>query len=371
MVPVPGLETVRAALAARATTPFNIVCLGDSMTEGQGATAFGNRWVDVLRTTLRSRFPTAGVTGGAGLISPTNGLVSESATVFPVVNASTVLTNSQSGPKKRNRRFTGAGQISTWTVTGTSADIMYWQGTTTGTVKWSVDGGATTNLATAGASSAGGTMLRISLGASGVHTVAIEWVSGTSYIEGLVVYDGDETAGIRVHEAGKSGESAYNWDQVNHEATTAWSRSVAQLNPHLVIIGLGINDFHAGTVTKAQYKSALSSMIADIRTNTATDPTFMLIGYPKPNDTGNDPFTQFYDAMFEIADADAEIVSWDSSPWIRDSTTDTEGLYSGTTHFSDLGHARFGAWMAYTLTNTITLSNPQQRTRLYARQRRR
>ncbi len=354
-----ALRVFHAALADRRSNPCNIVVMGDSMTEGQGATAWGSRWVDRFRDQMRRQFPVTGVTGGVGFISTTNGLTGGSSSIFPVAHSGTVSTNSQSGPKKRSRAFSASGHITTWTVTGTAVDLLYWQGTGTGTVKWSVDGGATTNQVTSGASSASGTALRISLGTSGSHTVTVEWVSGTSYIEGLIVYDGDETAGLRVHEAGRSGISAYQWDQVNHEtATTAWARAIGQLNPHLLILALGINDWAQSTAnggsagTAADYKTYVKSLIADIRANTTIDPSIMLLSYAAPNAspyTTAYSFDQYADVCEEIAAEDAEVCTLNLGLRLPTVLADTLSLYSDTTHPNNKGHALIADHVSRTL----------------------
>lgn len=344
-----ALRVFYAALADRRSNPCNIVVMGDSMTEGQGATVWGSRWVDRFRDQMRQKFPVTGVTGGVGYISTTNGLTGGSSSIFPVAHSGTVTTNSQSGPKKRSRAFSASGHITTWTVTGTAVDLVYWQGTGTGTVKWSVDGGATTNQSTVGGSSASGTTFRISLGTAGVHTVTVEWVSGTSYIEGLIVYNGDETTGVRVHEAGRSGFSAYQWDQVNHEAaSSAWARAVGQLNPHLLIIALGINDWAQSTAnggaagTAADYKTYLKSLIADVRSNTTIDPSIMLLSYAAPNASPFDTaysFAQYADVCEQIAAEDAEVCTLDLGLRLPKVLGDALSLYSDTTHFTNKGHA--------------------------------
>ncbi|MGC9544035.1 hypothetical protein [Streptomyces sp. UG1] len=55
-----ALQGFHAGLANRHFQRCNIVCIGDSITEGQGATAFANSWPSRLRQLLRARFPTDG-----------------------------------------------------------------------------------------------------------------------------------------------------------------------------------------------------------------------------------------------------------------------------------------------------------------------
>ena len=89
-----ALRVFYAALADRRSNPCNIVVMGDSMTEGQGATVWGARWVDRFRAQMRQKFPVTGVPGGVGYISTTNGLTGGSSSIFPVAHSGTVTTNS-------------------------------------------------------------------------------------------------------------------------------------------------------------------------------------------------------------------------------------------------------------------------------------
>ena len=53
-----------SGLANRHYARCNVVCVGDSITEGQGADTADRRWLARLRDNLRTRFQTTGVTGG-------------------------------------------------------------------------------------------------------------------------------------------------------------------------------------------------------------------------------------------------------------------------------------------------------------------
>lgn len=330
-----ALQSWYAALGGRAQSPANLVLLGDSMTQGQGATAFDRTWAARLRVGLRGRYPTTGVTGGRGFISPLGGLTGVSSAIWPTsqAGAAPIWTDS-AGPKKRVWRLNSATSY-TWTLQGTAVDLHYWSTGSTGHVSYSVDGGGAVDLNTATGATGPGTKLRIPLGASGAHTLTIAWVSGQNYVEGVTEFDGDELAGIRVHEAGHSGISAWQWDQVPH--STEWATSVAALSPHAIVIGLGINDF-AQLVTPADFRRALVSMIADLRAVCTNSPGFVLMGYDEPNAAGLQPFGAYYGARASIAGADAGVCSFDLSTRIPKVAGDVLGLYSDTTHFTDKGH---------------------------------
>jgi len=44
-----------------------ILCVGDSITEGVGASTFHGRWLDLLQDDLRSANPTSGIGDGGGV----------------------------------------------------------------------------------------------------------------------------------------------------------------------------------------------------------------------------------------------------------------------------------------------------------------
>lgn len=335
----PALQTFLAALADRDNNPVNIVCLGDSMTEGQGATAFGTkRWVDRLRLSMRARYPVTGVVGGVGFIAPGTGMSGVSAGIWPCVgsNGSAESYNTGgAGPKCKVWRIQNDSSYKayTWTVTGTSVDLMFQRGTSGGTIKWSVDGGATTNQSTAG-TTADGTMVRCSLGTSGSHTFKIEYVSGTSYIDGIIVYDGDETAGIRIHEVGHGGFSANEYVS----STQTWATSVAAMTPHLIILALGINDW-GELRTAAQFKTDIQTMITLLRSTCTTDPSFLLMSYSTPNASPYTGFEAFAQACEDIAASDTGVCTLNQALRLPVVSGDTLSLFSDSTHFSDKGHA--------------------------------
>lgn len=57
-----------AALNDRANRPATWLAMGDSITEGQGASSRDNRWITRTLNGLRAAYPTAGVVGGTGYL---------------------------------------------------------------------------------------------------------------------------------------------------------------------------------------------------------------------------------------------------------------------------------------------------------------
>lgn len=327
-----ALQTWFAALADRDNNPANVVCLGDSITEGEAATTYAKRWVNRFRDQLRARYPTTGITGGVGFIPC---VTSVTTFTWPVARTSgTASFEDNQGPKKRAAKMSAATTY-TFTVTGTAIDIMWYRFSGGGTFSYTVDGGAAANVSTSG-TKGDGQLTRVSLGSSGAHTVTINWVSGTAYVDGIIVYDGDENAGIRVHEAGHSGISAVQWDT----ATDAlqWPKAVAALNPKLLIYSLGVNDLGQNN-TPAQFKAAVQSMLTAIRT-AGVSPSVVLQMFWTPNYTGTGgTWDQFVAAAYEIAASDSAVCVLNQTLRMPNVSGDTLGLYNDTVHPTNKGHA--------------------------------
>src|SRR5271166_3614575 len=127
----PALTPLYAGLAGRLSARCNIVCVGDSITEGQHAegppsTGFENRWLARLRDTLRAAYPTQGLAGGGrGFIGAME--TGEMSFTWPTSIAGTPSTAQTSGPKAKFVQLNGSGQSIAFALVGDSADIMWTQ----------------------------------------------------------------------------------------------------------------------------------------------------------------------------------------------------------------------------------------------------
>jgi lysophospholipase L1-like esterase len=345
-----ALQAWYAGLANRHFARANVVCLGDSITEGQGATAADYRWLARLRDQLRAKFPTLGLTGGGrGLLGPQSS--GEFSFPWPATPSGAVGSGNTLGPKASFVQFSGAAQTLSYTLSGDSADIMWTQVGFGGTFSWSVDGGGATSVSTNGASTLGGRLTHISLGSAGAHTLLLSRVSGTSDIEGVTEFNGDYASGIQVHDAGHYGWQTNNWTSVVASANDV-SASIAALAPRLVIIALGVNDQFSG-VAPATYQANLTAIIAGLRgAQTAPYPSIVLCMYPpRQGQSGYAfPWSQYIAAAYNVAAADTAGVGGTSLVTIMDFTlgpralgadTDIYGIWQpgDTVHPSNLGHS--------------------------------
>lgn len=328
-----------AALADRQFARASACCIGDSITEGQGATAYDNRWLGRLRDMLRSRYPTPGLTGGGrGYVNITG--TGELSFAWP-----TTITGSPpgvtTGPKAGGLQFNATGQQVAFTLTGDSADIMWEQVGFGGTFSYKVDSGATTNISTNGGSTVDGKITHISLGSAGAHTLTLAWVSGAANVDGVVEYNGDFSAGIQVHDCGHYGWQTSTWTGTNSGVYA----SIAALSPALVIITLGVNDQFLGVVP-ATFQSNLQAIIGDVRAAlTSPYPSFALnMLPPRQGQSGYAyPWSQYVQAAYNVAAADTSgpggvslvtVMDFTLGPRLPGADADVYGLW----HAADLVH---------------------------------
>jgi lysophospholipase L1-like esterase len=301
-----------AGLSDRLSAPANIVCLGDSITEGLHAvgppsSGFENRWLARLRDLLRTRYPTQGLTGGGrGFI----GAASTGETVFtwPATIAGSPGTGSTSGPKAKFVQLNAAGQSITFALVGDSADIMWVQAPYGGAFSWSVDGGTASKVSTNGSVITDGKTTHVSLGAAGSHKLKLSWVSGNSNIDGVIEYNGDHAMGIAVHDAGHYGWQTSNWTSaLNGGAVAGPASAIAALAPCAVIITLGFNDQYSD-VSPSAFQSNIQSIISGLNARLATPyPAFVLNMLPPRinQSTYTYPWSQYVAAAYNVAAADS------------------------------------------------------------------
>jgi lysophospholipase L1-like esterase len=345
-----------AALSNRLSARCNVVCLGDSITEGQHAagppsTGFMNRWVERLADMLRARYPTQGVSGGGrGFIGAAS--TGETSFSWPATLAGSPATAQSAGPKAKFVQLASAGQSITFSLVGDSAEIMWTQASLGGTFSWAVDGGSATKVSTNGSSNADGKLTHISLGAPGPHTLVLSWVSGKSNIDGVIENNGDHGRGVSVHDAGHYGWQTSNWvNALNNGAPSGPAAAIAALAPGAVIIALGTTD-QFSAVAPATFQSRLQAIIAAIEARlTAPYPAFILCMLPaRVGQSGfTYPWSQYVSAAFNVAAADASgpggssivsVLDFTSIPTMPAADRDAYGFWQpgDLVHPSNQGH---------------------------------
>lgn len=351
-----ALSTFRHAVELRNTTPVNVWCIGDSITLGVSPANATTRWASILRDRLRKYFPsTSNPVGGYGFYSASAGQNS------PVVITDGLAVSQGTAafsPDSYTWRAYGPGDKQVYTITGTGADILYWNtATAQGTgFKWSVDAGSTTNVVTDSAY-AGPQRVMVRGLTAGVHTITVEWAVGanpdTTYysgIAGIVAYNGDENEGWRVLAGGIAGGTSGTWN-----AMTTGPFEIAKLYaPDLVVIPLGTNDY-GGTVpvAVATYKANLQSIITKIKARTTGKVPSFVIAFPAEiyKATPLSPFSAYRAAVYEIAAADPDNVTvfdWGTrfNPVPTFNSTLGGLLHTDYVHPTALGHSYIAGMLA-------------------------
>jgi lysophospholipase L1-like esterase len=336
----PALRVFHAALANREAAPCDIVFVGDSNMEGEGADLVRKRWQTRALESLRARFPVYGGTPTGGL-NYYPGKYYTTTLPQPWTYVGSPGADNNYGLGLRNVSLS-TGQSMSITVTGTSFKILYAKAGGTGTFSYQVDGGATTNINSnnGGAASGDGISASINLG-GGSHTINIAYVSGgPAYINGIVVFDGDENKGIRGWDSAHYG---YMTSSYNNAATQPFHQFV-NIQPSLVVLGLTTNDY-GSQVAPATHLANLQSLITKIKAKTTIAPSIVLLGMFKRGTVTESvaPYQSYIDNLYTIAASDSSCTVLDMTKRMQAATDNSLGLYlPDGIHINNKGHAMMG-----------------------------
>lgn len=265
-----GILALAAAVANRNAARLDIPVIGDSVTEGQGATTVNGRWIAQANRAMRAAYPTTanGAAGAQGFIPVST--TGETSFTWPVTLASGGSGSfvAPVGPV-RDAITLGAATTYTWTAPAgsTSCKVMYFDDGSGSTFSWKVNAGAATNVAQNTFSGDGALTASIPITAGQVLTIA--WVSGATVIlEGIVPFSGDEAAGITFHACGHFGwqagqQDANAWNQTGY--SVPWQQSLGALMTGAGAVGimLGIND--CASYTAAGFAANLKTLVTFIQ----------------------------------------------------------------------------------------------------------
>lgn len=245
-----------SALAETDTESARWLALGDSLTEGQGASAIENRWIDLTRDALQRQHPVDGVAGGVGYRPGVFAVYPPDSTWGAWQSDQTAVTPDFTTPSLGYRSVDlEPGSSITYQVRGTDLDLWWSPGG--GVFRYAVDGveGEPVDTSAAGASDAeGGAGADSSAGAvsgagvtsidgleSSVHTVTIgvdpDAADGFVF-EGITAFDGDRDRGVSLFDSAHSGATVATFAA----DLDGFLSKVAAVQPDLVTITLGAND---------------------------------------------------------------------------------------------------------------------------------
>lgn len=344
----------RTAVKEQGTRTTTILCIGDSVTEGTGVTVLENTWPYLMGAKLRDAIPTvpANATDSRGW-SPISGSSSSLTAPWTVANnGGTSSTTSSFGFRNIKSQSISGGATITGTVTGTSVDIWHTRGTNTAAFQVRVDGALIGSYGGPTGSVTSGYVNRIPLGASGSHTVTITSGAGPAYINGITVLNGNESSGINVINAGVHGSQSVIWNSTASSAT--WLQDISALQPDVVIIMLGLNDY-SSTTGRATYMTNIRNLVNALQNSNSGYPTILLVAPYKENFVASPRWEVYEYGLSELAQSEG-VGFFDLRTKMPDIGTpegDASGYYNDAVHPNALGNERIASEIANFLIERI------------------
>lgn len=352
------------ALANRRNRLVQAAVLGGSLAEGYPVTTFDKTVSQQLSAILNANHPTPGLsTHGRGFIgvptAVTLGTGWPQAYTGGSFDDATLFTF---GAKHRYW-YTSSGSDKVVHTVGpdglTSFDIRVMAGSSGNASGgyYKINGGSAVSFSTFNASTILRTITVAGTLAAG-STIEVGRTAGTLIFTGITEWNGDEAKGIQVHNFGHASYSAAQWAVVN--GTPTWVGAIASFNLDLLIIqDLGVNDGWTGNGNKSasQFKTSMTSLIAQLRAGGITCPIVLAADYDMSDVlTFVSPWQDYVTAMREIAAADSTVVFLDHSARMpAHGAAATYGLYNG----SDIHGNANGAAYLYMAENTYAAIRPR------------
>ncbi len=284
-----SLRIWKAALAklkSGTSAIFNMVCLGDSLTEGQGTTTYITQgYVGLIRNKLKALYGDVG-TGVISNFYPSNSPLWS-------MPSWTVTNNTGYGITQYSKYANTSGLTATLTFNGTGIRIITVKGSICGKMNIQIDGGGTTVYDMNNASLINPYTFDITGLADSSHTITITTdCTGGKYIYlfGAIPLKG--TAGMRVHNCARTGiltASASTYPAVLASEIDIYA-------PVLTTIAFGANDY-TGNVTIDAFKANVQAMI----TRAKTFGDVLLIANGLRTEAGAYPQSQYAMALKSLA----------------------------------------------------------------------
>lgn len=302
------LRAFRMALAKREIAPCTIHFTGHSLIEGQISTARPKRGTDRFRDIMRARFPTAGAAGGYGYLGTATGVTSWSSDNFVSVAGG---SNSSQYGLNGNARFVNAAgaYVRLESIVCTAVDVLYVRGGG-GSFTTKVDGVANSDTVSTSGGPTGIVAYRVPgiSGPAAAHTVDAGFVSGNSIIAGFIVYNGDETKGIRVHNGGWSGVTSAGMLDPNNVRRA----DVGAIAPSLIVVSMLANDFKTATAL-ATSKANVNTFLDQLRAKAPGASIVLNIEHQlgKVAVPPSLPWADYAQVYYDIAEERGDVAVWD------------------------------------------------------------
>jgi lysophospholipase L1-like esterase len=331
----------KSALANQAATPIRWLALGDSITEGTGVTSRSDTWVSTVARKIREAFPSIPGNAATNSIGWTPIISTSTTLASPWTVAGSYDTASTFGFRASSTARLNQNATITGSVTGTSIDIWHAKGAATGTFTVKVNGNQVGgNYGGTNATTTSGFVQRVTLGAAATYTVVITCNSANPvYINGVTMFNGNETSGVIPHNAGRHGWVSQDWEDVANSAY--WASDIATLNPHLVTILIGANDY-TSAVGRVAFKANLTTVIEKLRDDAVYWPSIVLIACYKRSETATPRWEHYEYSLQQLATelGCGYIDLRDVMPDVGTQEAIDNAYYVDTVHPSDTGSMR-------------------------------
>jgi lysophospholipase L1-like esterase len=311
-------SALSAALVYR-TLPRTWLALGDSITEGMGATDRPRRWITRALIQLRAA---AGIGGGAGYLPTWQNTAWADPTGPWALPADAPRVNWAKVPGSR-AVILAAGRSATVTVTGTSADLWVHRYGGAPRLAVQVDGGPETTWDTNFAGEKAD-RLHLAFASHGTHTVAVRNTgTGDGVVGGIMVY-------------AFSGWTSTQIATINGLALESARQILGLIQPDLITIEAGVNNIAA--ITPEKTAADLDWLIANtIRPVLPRARILLLHTYAPFGSTA--AWQPYLDSMRYYAGQHRSLDVLDLSDLMGEATQG--GLWQGDgLHPSDAGHER-------------------------------
>lgn len=326
--------------AAAGTGQAKIFTVGDSMMEGEGASAEPNRFMSRFADGVRSNRAIGG--SGFGMVGAfhTTYLTDSSSWRTPTTADTGTISNNAQGDRGVYLGSTGA--YVQWTRVCTSFDVVHYQGTGDGSsIGVNVDGINVTTIDISSGAASYSSISHVAIGGPAAsHVITLTLTGGGDVVDGIVLYNGDETAGVIAWDGTHVGYDSTDFGGTNPPGSLV--NGIANLQPALVIDDItGLTDYQSNATAPAQAAANLAARLTFYKAQ-ASSPTVMLLAcfaYDSSRTTANAggyTWQQYLDAC-RLAASSFQEVYWIDLHDVYPSFT---WLASDGAHPSDAGHQK-------------------------------
>ena len=333
------------------TAPWRVAVIGDSISEGTGASNLNNRWMAKAQQIVNARL---GRAAGAAFPHIPAWYRTTLTAGQSVTSAGNVTQNNGYGFGWRSLQLTSSGASVTFTFTGTSADLMFFVASGTGKASVVVDGKPAVVVDTNASVVATATSWRWpvpGITGSGNHTVVVSYAATSTlpiYLQGLLTWNGDETAGARFYDGSHHGW-LYASTLSGSTRMSQMTGTTARIDPDWVVLALGMNDITANN--PASFQTNVQAHLTALDISPARR-ILLVIPYRSSSHTVAQ-HAAHADILRALAAANDRVGVLDLSALMPVATTAPEGqgLYADALHPNDAGHQRIGELVADALIN--------------------